>query len=538
MNTQTRIIDPNTGKPFTSSDKKALTEYQSKSYTTGVRTPSAQKTIASGLTPSKLASLLKNANNGNAEDYFILAEEMEEKDLHYRSVLSTRKLAVTAITPTVEAATDDKKDIELAEAVRAILRHPKLPEMCFDLLDGLGKGIGLVEMVWETTKSPWQPKRYEWVNPRFIRVDEETLSEVRLATDENETEGEPLKPFGYLVHKPRMKSGHWLRNGLARLVSVMYMLKSYTVRDWWAFAEVFGMPIRIGKYHSGASDEDIRTLVNAIATIATDAGAAIPESMQIDMVETAKGNGGDTLFENMAEWADRQISKAVLGQTMTTDDGSSQSQANVHNEVRKDIINWDARQLANTLNEYLVKPFIDLNWGVQENYPCIEIVLDEPEDTKAWVDALTPLIDRGLKVQASDVRDRLGLADPDNDSELLFPVNSQMYADPELGLNHRLMPYQTGFNPNLHSQLAMNRTASQIDSDKEIEALTEQALNEWVEVSPPILNPVLELAKNATSFDDFAQKLPELANTLSADEFIEQMTQLCFEARALGDSDA
>src|SRR5690606_27035666 len=115
-----------------------------------------------------------------------------------------------------------------------------------------------------------------------------------------------------LCHMPRMKSGHWLRNGLARLVAVMYMLKSYTVRDWWAFAEVFGMPIRVGKYHNNASPEDIRTLVNAIATIASDAGAAIPESMQIDMVETAKGNGGDTLFENMAEWADRQISKAVL----------------------------------------------------------------------------------------------------------------------------------------------------------------------------------------------------------------------------------
>ncbi len=51
-----------------------------------------------------------------------------------------------------------------------------------------------------------------------------------------------------MVHTPRSKSGSVWRNGLARLVAVMYMLKSFTVRDWWAFAEVFGIPVRVGKY--------------------------------------------------------------------------------------------------------------------------------------------------------------------------------------------------------------------------------------------------------------------------------------------------
>ncbi|MBV7262572.1 DUF935 domain-containing protein [Photobacterium sp. WH24] len=512
------IINPKTNKPFSAEEKTALTEHQSKAYTTGVRTPSSSKSIATGLTPSKLASTLKNAANGSAEDYFILAEEMEERDLHYRSVLSTRKLAVTSIEPTVEAASDEAKDLELAEAVRQLLRHPQLPECMFDLLDGLGKGIGLVEILWHTETVPWLPRQFKWVDPRFIRLDKETLSEVRLVTDENQTEGEPLKPCGYLCHMPRMKSGHWLRNGLARLVAVMYMLKSYTVRDWWAFAEVFGMPIRVGKYHNNASPEDIRTLVNAIATIASDAGAAIPESMQIDMVETAKGNGGDTLFENMAEWADRQISKAVLGQTMTTDDGSSQSQAQVHNEVRKDIIKWDARQLANTLNEFLVKPFIDMNFGAQEQYPRIELNLEEAEDTKAWVEALTPLIDRGLKVQASDVRDRLGLGDPDKDAELLHPEG-----------------FFTPAAPALNHQLAMNRALRDIDTEQEINELVNSGLNDWQAVSAPMLNPVLDLVRSVNSFEEFSARLPELTNQMDSQAFIEQLTRLCWQARALGD---
>ena len=529
------IINPNTNKPFTTADKAALTEHQSKAFTTGVRPPTASKSIATGLTPTRLSSLLKNAAAGNAEDYFILAEEMEERDLHYRSVLSTRKLAVASIEPTVEAASDDKKDIELADAVRNLLRDPNLPDCTFDLLDGLGKGVGLVEILWHTETTPWEPKQYKWVDPRFIRFDKETLSEIRLATDDNETEGEPLKANGYIAHFPRMKSGHWLRNGLARLVSVMYMLKSYTVRDWWAFAEVFGMPIRIGKYHNNASDDDIKTLINAIATIASDAGAAIPESMQIDMVETAKGNGGETLFENMVSWADSQTSKAVLGQTMTSDDGSSQSQATVHNEVRKDIIKWDARQLANTLNQYLVKPFIDMNFGVQAHYPSIEIKLEEAEDVKAWVEALTPLIDRGLKVQASDVRDRLGISDPDAGSELLHPENAAADVTQENAQTTQADKTKTALNHvQTNNKLALNAQQT-LNTEMEIAELTEQALSEWEEVSDPLLSPILALAQSADSFEAFSEQLPALAESLDASEFIEQLTQLCWQARALGD---
>ncbi|WP_283132492.1 DUF935 domain-containing protein [Enterovibrio norvegicus] len=513
------IINPATNKPFTREEKEELQAHHSRAHVTSVRRPMATHSIASYLTPARLANVLRNAINGQAEDYFVLAEEMEERDTHYRSVLSTRKLAAASLSPTVEAASDDEQDQALAEAVRQLLRHPQWEDCVFDLLDGIGKGIGLVEMLWDTTDTPWQPYEYKWVDPRFLRLDEDTQSELRLVTDDSPSDGEPLASNKYLVHLPRMKSGHWLRAGLARVVAVMYMLKSFTVRDWWAFAEVFGMPIRVGKYHSNASDEDIRTLINAIATIASDAGAAIPESMQIEMVETAKGSGGDTLFENMAEWADRQISKTVLGQTMTTDDGSSQSQAKVHNEVRQDIINWDARQLANTLNAHLVKPFIDMNWGPQKQYPRIIIKLEESEDIKAWVEAITPLIDRGMKVQASEVRDRVGLSDPDDDGELLHAVNNQPTNSPALN----------------RQQLALNRALPAIDTEAEIDELVNSGLNEWEAVSAPILNPILDAAKQADSFEAFNLALNDIANELDASAFAEQLAALCWQARALGD---
>ena len=48
---------------------------------TGIRSV-WNETVAGGLTPQRLAALLRNANDGDAHEYLTLAEEMEERDPH------------------------------------------------------------------------------------------------------------------------------------------------------------------------------------------------------------------------------------------------------------------------------------------------------------------------------------------------------------------------------------------------------------------------------------------------------------------------
>ena len=512
----TMILDAK-GNPMRP-DKSILAEDIAKAYTTGVRNP-RPPSVASTLTPMRLAAILRSVIDGNdPEDYMTLAEEMEERDLHYAAQLRTRKLAVAAIEPTVEAYSEEANDLTMAERVRDLINDDAVPELFFDLLDGIGKGLSVVQILWNTKATPWIPYDYHWVDPRYLRQDQATLSEILLVSDDAPT-GKPLEPYKFIVHTPRSKSGSVWRNGLARLVAVMYMLKSFTVRDWWAFAEVFGIPIRVGKYGANASQDDIQTLVNAVSRIASDAGAVIPESMKLELIESATGKGGDVLFEKMARWCDEQVSKAVLGQTMTADDGSSRAQATVHNEVRMDIAKWDARQLESCINEYLVKPFIILNWGVQAHYPRVRIKVSEPEDLKMLVDSITPLIDRGLKVSAAAMRDKFGLADPEQGEDLLAPINSM--AVTPVGMNRT----QTG--------LAFNRVRNSADSDTE--QMTDEAMNDWVTVADEFMNPILDLAKASATYDEFLKGLPALQEQLGGEQFVEQMAQYLFQARGLGD---
>lgn len=520
----TAILDSR-GNPI-KPDKPQLSEDIALAHTTSVRNP-RPNSVASTITPLRLAGLLRSVIDGNnPQDYMTLAEEIEERDPHYASVLRTRKLAVAALPPSVEAASDDAADKRLADEVHKLMESDQIPELFFDLLDGLGKGMGVCQILWDTSVTPWVPQDYKWVDPRYLRMDTDTLSEILLISDDA-PQGKPLQPYKFITHRPRSKSGNVWRNGLTRQCAVLYMLKSFTVRDWWAFAEVFGIPIRVGKYGPNATPEQIATLKNAIATIASDAGAIIPDSMMVELVETAKGKGGDTLFESMVRWCNEEISKLVLGQTMTTENGSSMAQATVHNEVRLDIARWDARQLEATINEYLVKPFIILNWGKQKAYPRVCIRVPEPEDLKLTVDSLIPLIDRGMRISESEMRDKFGLADPKDDETVLQPLSTmQVSAAQPLAMNRQQHQQQ---------RLAINRI--QQPNEQAIEQLTEEAMSDWVEVGgEDFMNPILELAATATTFEEFNDGLLKLQENLTAEQFTPQLADYLFRMRGMGDA--
>ncbi|WP_346205876.1 DUF935 domain-containing protein [Aeromonas salmonicida] len=505
-------------------DKKMLSENIANAHITSVRNP-RPNSVASTITPQRLAGLLRSVVDGNnPQDYMTLAEEIEERDPHYASVLRTRKFAVASLDPSVEAASDDAADQMLADEVRQLMDSDQIPDLFFDLLDGLGKGMGVCQILWDTSGGRWTPNDYSWVDPRYLRPDADTISKILLISDDA-PQGKPLEPYKFIVHLPRSKSGSIWRNGLARQCAVLYMLKSFTTRDWWAFAEVFGIPIRVGKYGQNATTEQIATLKNAIATIASDAGAIIPDSMMVEFVETAKGNGGDTLFESMVRWCNEEISKLVLGQTMTTENGSSMAQANVHNEVRLDIAKWDARQLEATINEYLVKPFIVLNWGVQKAYPRVCIRVPEPEDLKLLVESLMPLVDRGMKVSESELRDKFGLADPKEDEAMLQPLTVMEAA---------ALPQPLALNRQQGQRLAINRI--QQPNEQAIDQLTEEAMSDWVEVGgEDFMNPILELAAKATTFEEFNAGLLALQDQLTAEQFTPQLADYLFRMRGMGD---
>jgi phage gp29-like protein len=371
-----------------------------------------------GLNPIRLAHILRAADQGDPIEYLELAETIEERDPHYLGVLGTRKRSVSQIEVTVEAASDDPEDVEIADMVRDWLKRDELTDDLFHILDCIGKGYSFTEILWDASEGQWQPARLERRDPRHFRFARHDLATPMLI--DHHGQEVPLEPFHFIYANIPAKSGLALRSGLARVASWGWMFKAFTQRDWAIFTQTYGQPLRVGKWHQGATEDDKNTLFRAVANIAGDCAAIIPDTMSLDFIESKNVGSSSDHYKARADWLDQQISKAVLGQTATTDAiAGGHAVGQEHRQVQEDIETADARALAGILNRDLIRPWVMLERGPRRKYPRIKIERPKVEDIAGMTSALGKLVPLGLKVQMSEVRDRLGFAEPDAGAEVL-----------------------------------------------------------------------------------------------------------------------
>ena len=133
------------GRPI---QREALKREQAAATSGSVRRPRSLDEAA-GLTPVRLANLLRASTNGNPEAYLALAEDMEERDLHYAGVLSSRKMQVAGLEIAVEAAGNDAASIKHADLMREIVDRDSFESELIDILDAIGKGFSCTEIIWD-----------------------------------------------------------------------------------------------------------------------------------------------------------------------------------------------------------------------------------------------------------------------------------------------------------------------------------------------------------------------------------------------------
>ena len=478
--------------------------------------------VATGLNPVKCARLIKAANEGDIFDYLTMAEEAEELSGHYYSVLSTRKLAIRGVEPIVSAASEDKKDIEIAEEVKAIVEGAEFTDLVAGLIDAISKGFSVCEVIYNTAPNKWTPTSYNWIDPRNFTFDKESRTIPLLLQDGGDPSSLAYGKFVY--HTPKLKSGITIRGGLARVVLWPLMFASFSERDWMAFTEVFGMPIRVGKYSGKPTEEEINVLWQAVAGIASNSAAVIPESMTIDFVTSSNSANGDKIFASAADHFNATISKIVLGQTMTTEDGSSNAQAQVHNDVRLDILEADCKALASTIQRDLIAPYIVWNYGTNVKAPKISFPVPKPEDMVAFVEAVTKLVPLGLEVSEQDVREKLGISEPAKGAKLLSIAGVD------------IPPGSDGEKINKTALNALMNSKKTLSADDLLDELEDDYFDDFVAVSGGLADTVLDELDVAENFADFRDALDDaIYNGSSLEEFKQQLAMNGFLARAAGD---
>lgn len=120
-----------------------------------------QRTSMAGLTPERLAAILRRVERGDTEDWVDLCSYMLRVDGHLRSVYDTRRIAVAgarwavepgfAKTPEEEALAQDAADL----CAENLDRLPRLESTFEHLLHGEGVGWSGLEHVWKRVHGVW-----------------------------------------------------------------------------------------------------------------------------------------------------------------------------------------------------------------------------------------------------------------------------------------------------------------------------------------------------------------------------------------------
>lgn len=122
--------------------------------------------------------------------------------------------------------------------------------------------------------------------------------------------------------------------------------------DWAEYVEIFGMPFQVAKY-SNYDEATRQELIRALEASGSNRRVVIPKESDIDYRDN-KSSGDGSIYDKLRNACIQEILICILGQTMTTLDGSSKAQGEVHMEVLESKHKSDRRFVQRILNHKLL----------------------------------------------------------------------------------------------------------------------------------------------------------------------------------------
>lgn len=497
------------------------------------------------ITPSKLKQILEDAENGDIQAQHQLFMDIEEQDSSIAANMMTRKRSVLTldwriVEPRNATPAEEKLQAEIDEL---FYQYPNLEDLFVDLMDAVGHGFSALEIQWAQVNGKWIPKGFKPCPQSWFKLDKD--DSLLLRTPANQM-GEPLRPFGWVVHRHKSRSTQLARDGLYRTLAWLYMYKHYSVRDFAEFLELYGMPIRIGKYGAGATNAEKRTLLRALAEIGHNAAGIMPESMQIELhnVANAGAASGNNPFLQMVDWCEKSIARLILGQTLTSGaDGKSSTNAlgNVHNEVRRDLMISDAKQIAQTITQQIILPYLQINVDpniAPHRVPYFEFDTKEYEDLSVFADAIPKLTGIGVQISESWVRDKLGIPEP-QEGELILSTLQGEKTDKKTTALSAMLNHGKDCSCGCRSA-ALSAQNGKKDEQDELDGLIDDALAnaDFNQQLDPMMKQIVGVVMASESYDEAQEKLIALYPDLTSESHQAYLASAVFLADLLGAANA
>ncbi len=317
--------------------------------------------------------------------------------------------------------------------------------------------------------------------PEWFMFSQENI--LRFRSKGNFTYGEELPPYKFLC--PTHQATYDNPYGVPSLSKVFWPVtfKKGGLQFWSVFTEKYGMPAVVGKIKRGATDDEKGDLATDLDNMVQDAIFVIPDDSSIELLEAGGKGASAQIYKELINLCNEEISKAILGQTLTTQIGDKGSYAasQTHMGVRQDILDSDKKLVEETFNQ-LIKWIYEINFPSSGELPVFSMWQEEDVDLELAQRDKT-LAETGIKFTKQYYIKNYGLEEEDFD--ISEPQQQNTFPPAQFA-----EPAQGDKNPVSDLENAV--------SDKELQQIAED-----------LLRPVIELVKNGNNYEEVLEALSE-----------------------------
>jgi len=294
-------------------------------------------------------------------------------DAHVASCVQSRKSGILSLE--WEISRDETNPSPYADFVENLFNDIDLRQLISEILDTPLYGYKPIEIVWTQKNGYIVPMGLAGKPPWWFAFD--NVNRLKFLHRDN-LDGISAPENKFLL--PRHNATYDNPYGEALLAKCYYpvMFKKGGLKLWATFTEKYGMPFLLGKVPIHAAAETAGEMFNMLSKLQQDNTAVVYEDDDVTVLEANKTSSAD-IYQKLLHFCNAEISKAILSQTLTTEQGDTGSYAmsQTHLTVRRDVVEADKKLVENTINQ-LIKMTLNLNYGKIEDYP--EFVLFETTD--------------------------------------------------------------------------------------------------------------------------------------------------------------
>jgi phage gp29-like protein len=408
-----------------------------------VGTQDQNERIGGNLRPEDVAAIMLEADDGYMYRLVDLADEFRQKDGHLQSILFSRECAVAQLPWQITPASEKRTDKRIAAWCVEWLNNfgadhygpePRdLPNLISHLQGAIYYGHATAELIYERIGGKQIPVGADPIHAR--RFCFEPKHGQLFFWDNNGALPFPgidlltKFPGQFIQYCPRINGGVATREGLMRVLIWAALFRNWGLRDWLRLAELAWKPWRFGKYNKGneeskknAGKEDKDALKTAIQRLTSTGACVLPDTVDLIVKYAEGGAFTKGLHLELMMFLAGEMSKTVLGSTLTVEQGRVGSQAlgKEHAKRTNQWTEWDARNVSACIRRFLVAPAVRANFGRTALIPGFDLITEDAADFEATCRGFLMLSQAGLRIAAKDPRDRLGLSTPADGDEILF----------------------------------------------------------------------------------------------------------------------